>query len=122
MVVLVLINTAGCDNFSTGDSSSSSANSVPDFDSKGAINHAEITYFLSNLHESVFLNEAQQACLWRTAEERASIVGDPQTLDPRKVELLPIDEWTRLGKSDKRLILTQVIVNQAILICLSDGL
>lgn len=121
-IVFLLFMSSGCDNFSTGDSSTGSTASVPDFDSNGPINHEEITYFLSSMHESVPLTEKQQTCLWRTAEERASLVGDPQTLAPTKVDLLPVKEWQRLGKSDKRLILTQVIVNQAILICLSDGL
>ena len=121
-IVVLLLISSGCDNLSTGDSALGSANSVPDFDSKGPITHEEISYFLFSMHESVPLNETQQACLWSTTKERAQIVGDPQTLDPTKIELLPIEKWPRLGKSDKRLILTQVIVNQAILICLADGL
>jgi hypothetical protein len=64
------------------------------------------------------LGDAVAECLAEEATVRASKIGDPEKLDPNKVELLPVDQWSALDKSGKRLILTQVIINQAIPLCI----
>jgi hypothetical protein len=84
--------------------------------SNGPLTINEIQYFTSNMQES--LGDAVAECLAEEATVRASKIGDPEKLDPNKVELLPVDQWSALDKSGKRLILTQVIINQAIPLCI----
>ena len=86
--------------------------------SNGPLTINEIQYFASNMQES--LGDAVAECLAEEATVRASKIGDPEKLDPNKVELLPVDQWSALDKSGKRLILTQVIINQAILLCTKE--
>jgi|TARA_R110001632_G_scaffold6848_3_gene27590 hypothetical protein len=53
-------------------------------------------------------------CLISKIEELAAQAGDPQTLDPSTVELLSdIEDWQKLNRSTKRIILAQVIVSNA---------
>lgn len=83
--------------------------------SNGQLTINEIQYFASKMQES--LGDAVTECLTEEATVRASKTGDPEKLDPNKVELLPVDQWGTLDKSGKRPILTQVIINQAIPLC-----
>lgn len=88
------------------------------FDADGSITEDEIQHFLSGIKEAVQLTEKQERCIYSEVKERAEKLGDPDTLDPSSVELLPVKEWKALDKAGKRLILTQVIVNQASQPCL----
>ena len=83
--------------------------------SNGPLTSAEIEYFTSELKESP--DDEAEKCIVEEAKLRASKVGDPETLDPATVEILPVNRWRHLDKHGKRLILTQVILNQAILHC-----
>ena len=83
--------------------------------SNGPLTSNEIQYFTSNMQES--LSDEVADCLAEEATARASTIGDPETLAPTKVDLLPVDQWGALDKSGKRLILTQVVINQAIPLC-----
>jgi len=75
----------------------------------------EIQEFTANMKES--LGDEVTECLSKEAAVRAAKLGDPETLDPTTVELLPVDQWGTLDKSGNRLILTQVVINQAIPHC-----
>lgn len=81
----------------------------------GPLTNDEIQYFTSNMGDSLSENVAK--CLSHEATILASKIGDPEMLDPNTVELLPVDQWSELNKFGKRLILTQVVINQAILPC-----
>lgn len=84
----------------------------------GALTNDEIHYFASNIRDS--LGEDVAKCLSQEAIILASKIGDPEILDPTTVELLPVDQWSELNKFGKRLILTQVIFNQSIPLCIRD--
>lgn len=88
------------------------------FDADGSITDDEILYFLSGMKEALSLTEEQEQCFFREVKERAEKLGDPDTLEPTSVDLLPVNEWQGLDKAGKRLILTQVIVSQANQPCL----
>ena len=60
------------------------------------------------------------SCIVEGATLRAAAVGDPEQLDAAGVELLPVEQWASLDTSGKRLILTQVVINQAIPSCTID--
>tara|TARA_B110000116_G_C16470240_1_gene417801 strand:+ start:87 stop:623 length:537 start_codon:yes stop_codon:yes gene_type:complete len=81
----------------------------------GPLTGKEIQYLTSTMKESIGDEVAE--CLLKEATVRASTLGDPETLDPTTVELLPVDQWSILDKSGKRMILTQVVLNQAIPLC-----
>ena len=81
----------------------------------GPLTGNEIQYLTSKMKESIGDEVAE--CLLKVATVRASKLGDPETLDPTTVELLPVDQWSMLDKSGKRSILTQVVINQAIPLC-----
>lgn len=63
------------------------------------------------------LTAEQKECIYREVAERARAAGDPETLDPATLELLPAEEWDRLDAFGKRLILTQVITTKSLFVC-----
>ncbi len=67
----------------------------------GPLSREEIQSFASEMKESVGDEVAQ--CLSTEATARAAKLGDPETLDPSTVELLPVDQWSALDKFGKRL-------------------
>ncbi len=84
--------------------------------SSGPLSSEEIQAFVSQMNES--LGDEVAKCFLKEVTDRASKIGDPETLDPTTVELLPVEQWRALDdKHGKRLILTQVIFNQAIPLC-----
>jgi len=85
------------------------------FNTEGPLTQDEIDYFLSKLQQPQ--SEAYQACMSLEAKLRAEKIGDPETLDPSTVDLLPTDHWNDLDKPGRRILLTQVIMNQAIIEC-----
>ncbi|MEM7562288.1 MAG: hypothetical protein AAF353_04455 [Pseudomonadota bacterium] len=88
------------------------------FEHAGPLTSGEIQHFLSGMKESVPLDESTLTCLHREAETRAKTRGDPDTLDPYNVDLMPAGQWEQLDRAGKRIILTQVIINQALFECL----
>ena len=66
---------------------------------------------------SVELGDEVAACLLREATRNAEKAGDPQTLDQANLALLPADNWSELIRDNKRIILTQIVFNQAIPSC-----
>lgn len=90
-------------------------NPNPFDNSSGPLTRDEIQHFASNMHES--LGDELADCIIEEATVRASSIGDPEMLDPNSVDLLPADHWTELDKSDKRVILAQVVFSQAGIQC-----
>ena len=89
-------------------------------DASGPLTLDEIqANFLSFMDEP--LNEEERECVYREIEDRARVAGDPETLEPATVELLPTGEWDRLDPSGKRLILTQAITTKAFFVCNRPG-
>jgi len=86
------------------------------FDATGPLTLAEVQ---SNFF--VFMDEPlegeRKECVFREVEARARAAGDPETLDPATVELLPVDHWDRLDPDGKRIILTQAITTKAFFVC-----
>jgi hypothetical protein len=82
--------------------------------SRGPLTNEEIQTFASEMES---LGDKVTDCLVKEAIVNASRIGDPEKLDPSTVELLPVDHWDELDKSGKRLILTQVVISQAIPLC-----
>lgn len=78
------------------------------------LTNEEIYSFASKMES---LGDKVINCLVKEAISNASRIGDPEKLDPSSVELLPVDYWDALNKSEKRIILTQVVFNQAIPLC-----
>ncbi|MDJ0749592.1 MAG: DUF2628 domain-containing protein [Woeseiaceae bacterium] len=65
----------------------------------------------------VELGDARLDCIYREIEERVAGAGDPETLDPSTVEMMPEDNWDSLDADGKRLILSQVVLNKAFFEC-----
>ncbi|MEM9605569.1 MAG: hypothetical protein AAGA11_22110 [Pseudomonadota bacterium] len=82
----------------------------------GPLTEAELGFFMAEMSDT--LSSDDVACLAEEATVRAARVGEPQTLDPASVALLPVEQWSGLDNHGKRLILTQVLINQAIVHCI----
>lgn len=89
-------------------------------DATGPLTLAEIQANFFRLMDEP-LDDRRRECVFREVEDRARAAGDPETLDPATVELLPADRWDRLDPSGKRLILTQAIVTKAFFVCNRSG-
>lgn len=59
----------------------------------------------------------QSECVFKQIEARARAAGDSGTLDPTTVEFLPAEGWDRLDSFGRRIILAQVIVTKALMVC-----
>jgi len=88
----------------------------PPFDADGKLTTAELGYFLEGMKEATNISEKVDSCIKTEAKRRAEIAGDPQTIDPKSLSL-PEENWVPLDKSDKRLILAQLIVTEASVFC-----
>ncbi len=86
------------------------------FDEDGKLTIAELDYFLAGMKEATNISEKMYSCIKTQAVRRAEIAGDPQTIDPKSLSL-PEENWVPLDKSDKRLILAQLIVSEASVFC-----
>lgn len=91
-----------------------------DFSATGPLTLEEIEANFLSLREQP-LSEAREACLLREVEARAQAAGDPETLDPAAVELLPADSWQLLDAAGRRLILMQAITTKASFVCISSA-
>lgn len=88
----------------------------PPFNAKGKLTSAELDHFLAEMKEATNISQTVDSCIKKEAVRRAEIAGDPQTIDPKSLPL-PQEDWVRLDKSDKRLILAQLIVSQSSVFC-----
>lgn len=89
-------------------------------DATGPLTLTEVQANFLNLMDKP-LDGTRRECVFREVQERVRDAGDPETLDPATVELLPADAWARLDASDKRIILTQAIVTQSLIACHRSG-
>jgi len=89
-----------------------------DFDATGPLTVAEIGVqnIIDGMDEP--LSDEQRECVLREVGERARAAGDPETLDPATVELLPARNWDQLDAFGKRLVLAQVITTKALFVCI----
>jgi hypothetical protein len=86
------------------------------FNADGKLTSAELDYFLAGMKEATNISEKVDSCIKTETELRADIAGDPETIDPKSLPL-PEENWVSLDKSDKRLILAQLIVTQSSVFC-----
>ena len=98
--------TSGCDQLFTNSP----------FNADGTLTSAELDHFLVGMKEATNISEKVFDCIKTQAERRAELAGDPETLDPESLSL-PEENWVPLDKSDKRLILGQLVVTEASVFC-----
>jgi hypothetical protein len=106
LLMAIALFTSACDQLFTD----------PPFDADGKLTSAELDHFLAGMKEAANISEEVDNCIKTEAKRRAEIVGDPETLDPRSLSL-PEENWLPLDKSDKRLILAQLVVTEASVFC-----
>lgn len=102
----IALFSGACDQLFTG----------PLFDADGKLTSVELDYFLEGMKEATNISEEVDNCIKAQAERRAEIAGDPETLDPKSLSLSE-ENWVPLDKSDKRLILAQLVVTEASVFC-----
>jgi len=86
----------------------------------GPLTPDEIHAFVDRLDETA-IGERRE-CVMREIEERARAAGDPEALDPARIEFLSTvspDTWNALDAFGRRLILTQAIATKALFVCAS---
>jgi hypothetical protein len=88
------------------------------FDASGPLQPEELQAAIDRLGES--LTEERQACVRAELEQSASAAGDPETLDPETIELLPATNWRLLDEFGRRLILAQALTTQALFDCAGE--
>ena len=88
-----------------------------DPDATGPLTSAELRAAVDRLGESP-PGEGRE-CILREAEQRARLLGDPDTLDPAKVEFLSAETLSALDilGAEKRLFLAQAITTEALFTC-----
>lgn len=86
------------------------------FNTDGKLTSAELDHFLAGMKEATDISQKVDSCIKTEAVRRAEIVGDPQTIDPKTLPL-PEENWVPLDKSDKRIILAQLVVSQSSVFC-----
>lgn len=86
------------------------------FDRTGPLTMEEVNAnFLSRMELEKTDEEWQ--CILREVETRIQAAGDPETLDPTTIAMLPAESWDDLDPFGKRLILMQAITTQAFFAC-----
>ena len=106
LLTSIALFTSACDQLFTD----------PPFDADGKLTSAELNHFLVGMKEATNISEKVYNCIKTQADRRAQIAGDPETLDPESLSL-PEENWVPLDKSDKRLILAQLVVTEASVFC-----
>lgn len=106
LLTSIALFTSACDQLFTD----------PPFDADGKLTSAELDYFLAGMKEATNISEKVENCIKTQAVRRAEIAGDPETLDPKSLSL-PEENWVPLDKSDRRLILAQLVVTEASVFC-----
>ena len=92
-----------------------------DVTATGPLTPDEIQAAIDRLGE--FVTGEQRECVLGEMEKYANIAGDPETLDPARVEFLsdlPAENWNVLDAFGKRIILGQVITTKAMFFCVSQ--
>jgi hypothetical protein len=85
-------------------------------DATGPLTLAEVqTLFTDQLDESLTADRKQ--CVLTEVEKLARDAGDPETLDPARVEFLSADTWFALDSFARRIILAQAITTSALFTC-----
>ncbi len=86
------------------------------FDRTGPLTLEEVRVnFIDRMDEELI--GPRRDCVLGEIEKRVSAAGDPETLDPSSVEMLPTENWGSLDAEGKRLILSQVITTKAFFEC-----
>jgi len=88
-----------------------------DEDAAGPLTDDELEASVDRLGETV--TGEQRACVLGEVKQRAKGAGDPETLDPASVELLPARAWDDLDTLSRRLFLAQAITMKAVFACAS---
>jgi hypothetical protein len=87
------------------------------FDATGPLTVEEVeANFLSSM--DLGLSADRRACVLREVGERAKAAGDPETLEPGRIEMIPEENWQGIGVFGRRLMLTQAIATKALYACL----
>ena len=88
-----------------------------DWEATGPLTLSQLN--LNESHERFTAQSAdQQKCVRNEIKARARAAGDPESLDPTTVDLLPEKTWPRLDAEGKRIILAQAIVTKAFFECI----
>ena len=87
-----------------------------DPDATGALTVDELNIDFGNPTIAAF-TAAQRQCVMQELNTRTAMAGDPDTLDPSSVALLPVAQWHDLDHQAKRVILGQAIVTKVLLVC-----
>ena len=85
-------------------------------DARGPLTLEEVRANLLNQTDETF-QESRRECIYREIEERAQAAGDPETLDPATIELVPSEHWGSVGAFGRRLVLAQAILTKALFVC-----
>lgn len=85
-------------------------------DAKGPLTLEEVKTNLMDQIDKPF-QEIRRECIDREIEKRAQAAGDPETLDPATIELLPSEHWESVGAFGRRLVLAQAILTKALFVC-----
>jgi hypothetical protein len=85
-------------------------------DTKGPLTLEEVKTNLMDQMDKPF-QEIRRECIYTEIEERAQAAGDPETLDPATIELLPSEHWESVGAFGRRLVLAQAILTKALFVC-----
>jgi hypothetical protein len=83
---------------------------------KGPLTLEEVQTNLMDQMDEPF-HEIRRECVYREIKERAQAAGDPETLDPATIELLPSEHWESVGAFGRRLVLAQAILTKAMFVC-----
>ena len=88
-----------------------------DEDATGPLTDDELEAAIDRLGETV--TGEQRVCVQGEVKRRAKAAGDPETLDPASVELLPAGAWDDMDAFARRLFLAQAITTKALFACAS---
>lgn len=95
-----------------------------DVDATGPLTHGEIQAAMDRLDNSFGqlekpFTEGHRACVLAEMERSARVAGDPETLDLASMKYLSAETWNKLDAFNKRIILTQAIMTEAMFACAS---
>jgi hypothetical protein len=89
-------------------------------DAKGPLTREEVWPNVMNRMDEPFQGFRRE-CIYKEIEERAQAAGDPETLDPATIELLPSEHWESIGAFGRRLALGQAILTKALFVCAQEN-
>lgn len=123
-LILMIVMLAGCSAGSddaTSTRESMNADEPPfyriDRNTRGPLTMRELQVNIPQELDAMY-TESMRTCFLETVEDLARSAGDPETLDPSTVTLLPKDgSWQELTKFHRRNLLAQSIISEAGVIC-----